>query len=607
MNIENVKLSNLHLSAIVNVRHTKSSDGDAEMIASIRAVGLLHPLIGRRSNVTDNGYDIVDGARRLRALKKIHGKKDIEIPVIVRADDDGRSRSTSLAANIVRVALHPVDEYEAYARMIEDGHTTESIAVQFGSKKKWVAQRLQLAGLAPELREAWRIGKMEEDQAEALSCVPDHKRQCEVWEEATKKADQSWKSEPRSLRGAMMRAGVEQKDERVKFVGLDAYAFAGGLTSEDLFAEERICLNEALLDRLVDERLEEACDAYLAEGWSWALPESKVPGESWHRPTLDYTPWFTDEEREIVGAKKVNWNAKQKAEAAARERAITDPAARAKSGVILSLDRSGEIEVEWLRVMPDKGSDAEAEDDDAEDEKDGRIAQTRLDEIRDDPSKLVVPEDEPKVNWTLRESLSEQMTIALSRALALNPDMALSALCASLSISVKSYGASPLRLSTSDAWTGIAPQRDYDSDGNWPVSFEAMRSMSVSGRMSFLAQMVSMLLDLRHARHDQRRNWETARDPIAEALAAALDAGDVNRVIAAVFDPATYFTKVSATTCVEAIVEMDGHKSAMSKKKADLVAHATTKAKATGWLPRELRTPHYAPILVARAEGATRG
>jgi ParB family chromosome partitioning protein len=599
-----IPLKELRPGDAVNARQHGRKTGLAELVASIKARGLLQPLVVREParSLTAGGYeqrtyDVADGNRRLEALRKIHGKKDVEVPCVVVDGDEAAAREISLAANVVRAALHPVDEYDAYRTLIDGGMSAADVAAHFGVKEKWVLQRLQLAALAPELRDAWRAGKMTADQAEALSSAPDHARQVAAW----KKARDDWQRKPSALRAAVRESGVEQNDGRVAFIGLDAYAAAGGAFSNDLFSEQNLLTDVALVDRLVAEKLKLACAELVAQGWAWAKTDDDLGEGAWRLKELDVLPWLTDKERAKLDKLK-SWEGRQKLLDAARDRALADPAARAQSGVVVDLDDDGNIDADYLRVLPAAG---QAEEDEGETD-DGAAFDDRPNAPDADPKVPAgdnEPEAEPvKVNWTLRETLSEQVTMAAFRALSEAPDVALAVLIASLTVSLRSYSPSPLRLDNRDAWSAITPGRgaeELEERGlDWSTEFAKARALSLDAQLAELARLVATTLDLRAPRYDYRRDWGTARQPIVNALVAALPRERFVAALAECFDPEAYFKRVNIDSCIAALREMKAangvHAFTTPKKKAEIAAYAASDAKASGWLPPELRTPHYA-------------
>lgn len=89
----------------VNSRTSNQTTGVADLVASIKAHGLLQPLVCDRAREGEHDvYRVVDGNRRFAALKKIHGKKTADIPIVVI--DGANARETSLVANVIRADIH---------------------------------------------------------------------------------------------------------------------------------------------------------------------------------------------------------------------------------------------------------------------------------------------------------------------------------------------------------------------------------------------------------------------------------------------------------------------------------------------------------------------
>ena len=123
-------------------------------------------------------YQVAAGGRRLAALKLLLKRKaitaDFEVPCqIVPADI---AQEASLAENVQRVAMHPLDEVEAFGRLASEGQTEDAIASRFGASVRHVRQRLALSALSPTLKDAFRKGELGLDAARAFCLVPDHDR-----------------------------------------------------------------------------------------------------------------------------------------------------------------------------------------------------------------------------------------------------------------------------------------------------------------------------------------------------------------------------------------------------------------------------------------------
>ncbi len=140
-----------------------------EMKASILAHGLMQNLV-----VTEAGagrFQVIAGSRRLEALCALQAEGKLPaghaVPCQVASDD--HAAEMSLAENTVRLAMHPADEFEAFARLIEDGQTVEQVAERFGVTARHAEQRLRLGRIAPQLLAAYRA---EELTLECLMALP---------------------------------------------------------------------------------------------------------------------------------------------------------------------------------------------------------------------------------------------------------------------------------------------------------------------------------------------------------------------------------------------------------------------------------------------------
>lgn len=180
-----VPLSKLH-AGNANPRRVKPTlESQQQLIASIRAFGLVQPLVVRPMPGTTDEYRIIAGNRRLAALRQIH-RRDADEPRIrceVRDVDDATAEAIALAENVIREQMHPLDEAEAYTRLAaEEAQGVDAIASAFGVTERYVRQRMRLAGLARAVKDALRGGEIDLATAAAFAAVPQD-RQMAVWEE----------------------------------------------------------------------------------------------------------------------------------------------------------------------------------------------------------------------------------------------------------------------------------------------------------------------------------------------------------------------------------------------------------------------------------------
>lgn len=250
-----------------NVRKTGIAEGTDELAASIAAHGLLQSLIVRKGK--KNKYDIIAGQRRHIALLRLvaEGKldKDHPVPCMV-ANEAVDASELSLAENVVRVAMHPADQFEAFSNLADKGHDISAIATRFGVSETIVTKRLKLGRLSPVILAAYRNEEISLDQAQAFAISDDHEAQERILGDLN-----GWHCSPDRIRRALTEDEVPTSDKRVRFIGIDAYLAAGGTLRQDLFSEEDTgyVQDTALLDRLVSEKLTSLAAEVKSEGWQW--------------------------------------------------------------------------------------------------------------------------------------------------------------------------------------------------------------------------------------------------------------------------------------------------------------------------------------------------
>jgi ParB family chromosome partitioning protein len=119
-----------------------------ELVSSIREKGVVQPVLVRK---TDQGYEIIAGERRLRAVKALGIEK---IPAIVRNVEDVDMLELSLIENIQREELNPIEEAHAFQKFITDfSFTQEKIAKAIGKDRSTVANTLRLLGLPKKIQD----------------------------------------------------------------------------------------------------------------------------------------------------------------------------------------------------------------------------------------------------------------------------------------------------------------------------------------------------------------------------------------------------------------------------------------------------------------------
>jgi ParB family chromosome partitioning protein len=157
----------MRLSAIEPNRNQprKDFDEDAlnELAESARKHGILQPILVRKSG---KRYEIIAGERRWRAAKLAKLK---EIPVIIKEFEDGEATEIALIENIQREDLNPVEEAQAYQKLMDSFFLTqEQVAERVGKSRAAVANRVSLLKLDPEVLGYLLDGKLTEGHARAL-------------------------------------------------------------------------------------------------------------------------------------------------------------------------------------------------------------------------------------------------------------------------------------------------------------------------------------------------------------------------------------------------------------------------------------------------------
>ena len=279
--IREVPLSCLAL-APENVRKTPANQfAEAELVASIKAHGLLENLVARADDPDSDGterFAVVAGGRRLAALKALaeDGTLDADHPVPCKIAANGNAGELSLAENVIRIAMHPADQVVAFSQLARSGITVAAIAARFGVAERLVEQRLRLGNAAPELLDAYRADDIDLETLKAFSVTTDHDRQRTIWERV---AGQGYRPSAWQVKRMLTEERVPAGSPMARFVGVDAYEAAGGPVLRDLFADEHengVWLEDpALLIELAMKRLQAAADE-LSTRWKWAEPMADV-------------------------------------------------------------------------------------------------------------------------------------------------------------------------------------------------------------------------------------------------------------------------------------------------------------------------------------------
>ena len=140
---------------------------------SIAAHGLLNPLTVRPS--AKGKYAVVAGQRRLMALQRLAKAGTVPKGAAIAchlAGDAQDPAELSLAENVVRIAMHPADQFEAWRGLIDRGASPGDIAARFGVPDSTVRKRMALARVSPRLFDLYRQGALDLEALQAFTISP---------------------------------------------------------------------------------------------------------------------------------------------------------------------------------------------------------------------------------------------------------------------------------------------------------------------------------------------------------------------------------------------------------------------------------------------------
>jgi ParB family chromosome partitioning protein len=142
-----------------------------DLADSIRAKGVLQPILVRPVKGETNAYEIVAGERRWRAaqMAKLH-----EVPVVVREMGDSESLEIAIIENVQRADLNAIEEAAGYHELMERyGYTQERMAQEVGKSRPHIANTLRLLTLPEPVKAMLREGKLTAGHARTLVGNPD--------------------------------------------------------------------------------------------------------------------------------------------------------------------------------------------------------------------------------------------------------------------------------------------------------------------------------------------------------------------------------------------------------------------------------------------------
>ena len=640
-----------------NVRRLKVGVSIEDLAEDIGRRGLLQSLNVRplfdAEGAETGQFEIPAGGRRYRALERLVKQKRLSktalIPCIVR-DQKGEisAEEDSLAENVQRVALHPLDQFRAFKTLRDQGAGEEEIAARFFVAPAVVRQRLRLAAVSEKLLEVYAEDGMTLEQLMAFTVATDHARQEQVWVAL----QQSYDKEPYLIRRQLTESAVRGSDRRARFVGAEAYEAAGGVILRDLFEDDSGGWFEdvALLDGLATERLTAAAEKVAAEGWRWievavdfryghtshlrrldGVTLERTPDEqvTFNALTAEQTKLEVEYERadELPDEVDARLGEIEAALAAFENRPMHyEPTEIARAGVFVSIDADGHLDVDRGYVRPEDeppmpvGGEAPAEGEarsaDGTTPAASDVQRTVITisggepDDDDDGDNVVKPLPERLVS-----ELTAHRTLALRDAVANDPQVALTVLLHKLCFDTFQHSAPGACLEASvrhvffpvqaadlkdspsahaiaerhDAWKAELP-KDDNALWDWLSTLDDTR------RVGLLAHCVSFGVNALYEKGDRYGGPGVSahgfqhRIAQADRLARAVGLDMVEAGWRPTVD--NYLGRVTKPRILEAVREAKGEQAAQlidHLKKAEMAKEAERLLDGTGWLPEPLR------------------
>jgi len=637
-----------------NVRHLQAGQSIEELAEDIARRTLLQSLSVRAIADREGYYEVQAGGRRFRALELLVKQKRLSrnapIPCVVR--EDGLLEEDSLAENVQRLNLHPLDQFRAFLSLRNQGLGDEDIAARFFVTPQIVRQRLKLASVSPVLLEIYAADEMTLEQLMVFTLTDDHARQEQVWTAVNR----GYNQDAYHIRKLLTENAVRATDKRARFVGIKDYEAAGGIVLRDLFSrdEDGWLQDVALLERLVADKLTLETGKIKEEGWLWVRAAQDFP----YGHTRDLRCLEGDVESRVDDVEARRDSLREEMEDIEREygqsgddlpeevdhrlaeieaaldafeaRSVRyDPADIARAGVFVSIDADGRIKVERGFIRPEgemRVGEVDGEPHGAMDEGDS-LPSTGVDSSSPGPvSANAVPGDSDAdaeedglkpLSERLVMELTAHRTLALRNVLAGDPDTALLAVLhvlvlqtfyryaveTCLEIAVKSSGFSAqgpeLKVCASakaiearqGQWEKQLPENPQDL-------WNSLCAFDHDSRMALFAHCAALSVNAVHEQWNRAAGRKRHADQIAEAVALDMAAAGWMPTVE------TYLGRVPKARILEAVAEAKGSAAVEwigHLKKSDMAEQAERLLTGTGWLPEPLRTPGSEPFAITEA------
>ena len=263
MELRHIAIEHIHDTKL-NMRHDRKPPDVSDILPTVKAKGILQPLLVRPyADGGEEAVEIVAGRRRYWCGRAIVDEQGSFAPLPCAVMDDGDDASAieaSLIENAARRDADPMTEYVTFVRLIKEGRKVSDIAATFGMTEIVVEQRLALGNLLPKIQDAYRREEIDDQTVRYLTMAS--KQQQKDWLKLFEDDDANV---PFGSQVKQWLFGGQSIATKVALFPLDAYK---GHIVSDLFGEESYFSDADLFWELQNAAIAEKREALLAAKWS---------------------------------------------------------------------------------------------------------------------------------------------------------------------------------------------------------------------------------------------------------------------------------------------------------------------------------------------------
>ena len=262
MELRHIPIGELKIAA-VNMRHGRKEPDISDILPSVRARGILQPLLVRPNG---EGYEIVAGRRRYFCAKAVEAERGEIEPLpcaVMEPGDDAGALEASLIENLARLDPDEMSQYETFVRLAKEGKSIAEIAGTFGITEIMVKRRFALGNLLPRIRELYRNEEIDFETIQHLTLAA--KARQKEW---LTLFDDPGSRAPQGYQVKQWLFGGQSISTKVALFPLEEY---DGQIVGDLFEEDAYFADADLFWELQNKAIAAKRDALLAAGWTEVL------------------------------------------------------------------------------------------------------------------------------------------------------------------------------------------------------------------------------------------------------------------------------------------------------------------------------------------------